>query len=317
MLIGFNAPTAGPLATPEAITRLLQGGEAMGYAYATFSDHVVIPTDIHAIYPYSDNGEFPAGARGGRHEQLTEVMFAAARTNTLRLVTSVMVVPHRPAVLTAKILSTIDIFSNGRLTLGIGAGWLKEEFEALAAPDFAARGKVTDEYILAARELWTAVDPRFQGEHVSFDKISFEPKPVQPGGPPIWVGGESGPALRRTARLGDAWYPIGTNPAFPLDSLARYKACVAKLRRLTAEAGRDPASVGLSLRVQKFGAELPALAGDGERHLFSGSPEQIVEDIHALRALGVSAIDFNFLGSTAEKVLEQMERFRASVMARI
>jgi probable F420-dependent oxidoreductase len=317
MQIGFNAPTAGPLATPEAITRLLQGGEAMGYAYATFSDHVVIPTDIHAIYPYSDDGEFPAGARGGRHEQLTEVMFAAARTNTLRLVTSVMVVPHRPAVLSAKILSTIDIFSNGRLTLGIGAGWLKEEFEALDAPDFAARGKVTDEYILAARELWTAADPRFQGEHVSFDKISFEPKPVQPGGPPIWVGGESGPALRRTARLGDAWYPIGTNPAFPLDSLARYKAGVAKLRRLSVEAGRDPAAVGLSLRVQKFGAELPALAGDGERHLFSGSPEQIVEDIHALRALGVSAIDFNFLGSTAEKVLGQMESFRASVMERI
>ena len=317
MQIGFNAPTAGPLATPEAITRLLQGGEAMGYAYATFSDHVVIPTDIHAIYPYSDNGEFPAGARGGRHEQLTEVMFAAARTNTLRLVTSVMVVPHRPAVLTAKILSTIDIFSNGRLTLGIGAGWLKEEFEALDAPDFAARGKVTDEYILAARELWTAADPRFQGEYVNFDKISFEPKPVQPGGPPIWVGGESGPALRRTARLGDAWYPIGTNPAFPLDSLARYKAGVAKLHRLTAEAGRDPASVGLSLRVQKFGAELPTLAGDGERHLFSGSAEQIVEDIHALRALGVSAIDFNFLGSTVEKVLDQMESFRTSVMERI
>lgn len=317
MQIGFNAPTAGPLASPQAITQLLQGGEAMGYAYATFSDHVVIPTDIHAIYPYSDNGEFPAGARGARHEQLTEVMFAAARTNTLRLVTSVMVVPHRPAVLTAKILSTIDIFSNGRLTLGIGAGWLKEEFEALDAPDFAARGKVTDEYILAARELWTAADPRFQGEYVNFDRISFEPKPVQPGGPPIWVGGESGPALRRTARLGDAWYPIGTNPAFPLDSLTRYQAAVAKLRRLTAEAGRDPAAVGLSLRVQKFGTELPALAGDGERHLFSGSAEQIVEDIHALRALGVSAIDFNFLGSTVEKVLGQMESFRTSVMERI
>ncbi|MFM7420195.1 MAG: hypothetical protein ACKO54_10945, partial [Alphaproteobacteria bacterium] len=124
-------------------------------------------------------------------------------------------------------------------------------------------------------------------------------------------------ALRRTARLGDAWYPIGTNPAFPLDSLARYKAAVAKLHRLTAEAGRDPAAVGLSLRVQKFGADLPALAGDGERHLFSGSAAQIVEDIHALRALGVSAIDFNFLGSTVEKVLAQMESFRASVMERI
>jgi alkanesulfonate monooxygenase SsuD/methylene tetrahydromethanopterin reductase-like flavin-dependent oxidoreductase (luciferase family) len=142
MQIGFNAPSGGPLATAESLTRLAQAGEALGYGYATISDHVVIPADIHAKYPYSDSGEFPAAARGERHEQLTQVMFLAAKTTTLRLVTSVMVVPHRPAMLTAKILSTIDVLSAGRLTLGIGAGWLQEEFEALQVPDFAARGKV-------------------------------------------------------------------------------------------------------------------------------------------------------------------------------
>ena len=132
----------------------------MGFDYATFSDHVVIPTDIQAKYPYSSTGEFPAGARAERHEQLIEVAFVAAKTTKLRLVTSVMVVPHRPAVLTAKMLSTIDVLSGGRLVLGIGAGWMKEEFEAISAPDFAQRGKVTDEYIKAFIELWTKAKPR-------------------------------------------------------------------------------------------------------------------------------------------------------------
>src|SRR5580692_10247836 len=247
MLIGFNAPTAGPLSAADNLAKIVVGGEAMGFDYATFSDHVVIPTAIAAEYPYSASGEFPSGTRGERHEQLTEIAWIAAKTTRLRLVTSVMVVPHRPAVLTAKILSTIDVLSGGRLTLGIGAGWMREEFEAIGAPDFDARGTVTDEYIKAFLELWTNDKPRFAGEHVHFDNILFAPKPVQKPHPPIWVGGESGPALRRTAQLGDAWYPIGTNPAFPLDSLARLKASVARLRKMTAEAGRKPDAVELAL----------------------------------------------------------------------
>ena len=103
MLIGFNAPTAGPLSTADNLVKIVVGGEAMGFDYATFSDHVVIPTAIAAEYPYSASGEFPSGTRGERHEQLTEIAWIAAKTTRLRLVTSVMVVPHRPAVLTAKI----------------------------------------------------------------------------------------------------------------------------------------------------------------------------------------------------------------------
>src|SRR5262245_20089415 len=107
MKIGFNAPTAGPLSATDKLVRLAVEGEAMGFDYATISDHVVIPTDIEAKYPYSSSGEFPAGARAERHEQLIEVAFLAAKTTRLKLVTSVMVVPHRPAVLTAKMLSSI------------------------------------------------------------------------------------------------------------------------------------------------------------------------------------------------------------------
>ena len=314
MLIGFNAPTAGPLAAPEHLTRLVVGGEALGFDYATFSDHVVIPTDIQAKYPYSSTGEFPAGSRAERHEQLIEVAFLAAKTTRLRLVTSVMVVPHRPAVLTAKMLSTIDVLSGGRLTLGIGAGWLKEEFEAIGAPDFAARGKVTDEYIRAFIELWTKDSPRFAGEFVSFDNIVFAHKPVQKPHPPIWIGGESGPALRRTARIGDAWYPIVTNPANPLDSLVRFTTQVARLRKMTEDAGRDPNSVGLAFRCTAHGEAVPAQAGDGERRLFSGKPAEIAADMRAFRDMGVGSLDFGFGGATVDAMLAEMQQFRSQVL---
>jgi alkanesulfonate monooxygenase SsuD/methylene tetrahydromethanopterin reductase-like flavin-dependent oxidoreductase (luciferase family) len=155
MLLGFDLPTRGALASPETITRLAIEGEAMGFDYLTLSDHIVIPRDIEARYPYSTTGEFPSGGRTDWYEQLTSAAFVAAKTTRLRMVTSVMVVPHRPAVLTAKVLATIDLLSNGRLTVGVGAGWMKEEFEAVGTPPFAERGAVTDEYMAAFRELWT------------------------------------------------------------------------------------------------------------------------------------------------------------------
>ncbi len=315
MRIGFNAPTGGKLAAPEALTRIAIEGEAMGFDYLSFSDHVVIPTDIQARYPYSDTGEFPNGGRGERHEQLTELAYVAAKTSRIRLVTSVMVVPHRPAVLTAKMLATIDVLSAGRLTVGIGAGWLKEEFDAIDAPDFAARGAVTDEYVASFKALWTQPDPRFEGKHVRFSGIMFEPKPVQRPHPPIWVGGESGPAMRRTAAIGDAWYPIGTNPAHPLDSLPRLRAGITKLGQLTEQAGRDPGRMAVAYRVARFGRELPAKASDGERRLFSGTDAEIAADLRDFRALGIDSVDFGFGGATADDMLTAMQRFRDSVMA--
>jgi alkanesulfonate monooxygenase SsuD/methylene tetrahydromethanopterin reductase-like flavin-dependent oxidoreductase (luciferase family) len=194
---------------------------------------------------------------------------------------------------------------------------MREEFEAIGAPDFDARGKVTDEYLDAFRELWTNKDPRFAGEHVRFQGISFEPKPVQKPHPPIWVGGESGPALRRTARIGDAWYPIGTNPSFPLDSLPRFRAGIAKLRKLTEQAGRDPKKIGIALRVSRYGQGVPAKAGDGERHLFSGSVADIAADMRAVRGLGVGSLDFGFAGNSVDEVLGTMQQFRGDVLAKL
>jgi probable F420-dependent oxidoreductase len=317
MKFGFSAPLAGTLSAPEILTRLAVEGEAMGFDYLTFSDHVVIPTDIQARYPYSESGEFPQGARAGRHEQLIAVAYIAAKTSRLRLVLSVLVVPHRPAVLTAKMLATIDVLSGGRLTVGVGAGWMKEEFEAIGAPDFAERGTVTDEYVDAFRELWTNPAPRFDGRHVKFSGIVFEPKPVQKPYPPIWVGGESGPALRRTARIGDVWYPIGTNPAHLLDSLPRYRAGIARLRKFTAEARRDAASVALAYSASRYGEDVAPKASDGEKRLFAGSAADIIADLRAVRGLGVGYVNFGFAGADADATLVSMKRFHNEVLDKV
>ena len=316
MLIGFNLPMSGPLSSPDTIARLAVEGEAIGYDYAAVSDHLVEPIDIHARYPYSESGEFPRGSRGDRHEQLTAVAYLAAKTSRLRFLTSVMVVPHRPAVLTAKILSTIDVLSAGRLFVGIGAGWLKEEFEAIGAPNFAERGTVTDEYLQAFRELWTAQEPRFEGRFVKFAGIFFAPKPVQKPHPPIWVGGESGAAMRRAARLGDGWYPIGSNPQYRLNTLSRYQAAVDRLRKLTKEAGRDPSSVALAYRVHRHGTLVDAKADNNERQLFSGTDADIAEDLRVLRELGVAAVDFGFPGATYDVVVAAMRQFHDQVLAK-
>jgi probable F420-dependent oxidoreductase len=316
MQIGCSAPTSGPLIEPDSLLRIATEAETLGFDYVTVSDHVMIPTSIASRYPYSDSGEFPSGAAAPRLEQLTAATFIAAATKTLRIVTSVMVVPHRPAVLTAKILASIDYLSKGRLTLGIGAGWCEEEFIAIGAPPFAERGAVTDEFMAVCRELWTADEPKFDGKYVKFKDVLFPPKPPQ-GAIPIWVGGESGPAMRRTAAYGDAWYPIGTNPQFRLDTLARFRGGIDRLHRHCREQNRDPKEISLVYRVTQRGAAIPDRADNGDRRLFSGDDAAIIGDLRAFRDLGVVAVDFSFDGSTADAVIANMRRFREDVLAKV
>ncbi len=317
MQIGFNLPNSGPMSAPETLTRIAREGEALGYDYLTLTDHLALPNVKSPGYPYSESGEFLSTGPERRHEQLTAAAYIAAQTARIRLVLAVMVAPYRPAVLAAKMLATLDALSGGRLVVGIGAGWLEAEFDAVAVTPFAARGAVTDEYIAAFRALWTEPAPRFAGRWVRFSDIHFEPKPTQKPHPPIWIGGESGPALRRAARLGDAWYPIGSNNRHLLDSLPRYRAGVARLRRLTAEAGRDPASVALTYRVKRYGAAVPDQASDGERRLFSGGAADIVDDLKRLRDLGVAAIDIDFERPDADASLAAMRRFKDEALSRL
>src|ERR1700736_2089321 len=179
MQIGFNLPLSGPLSCPDAVVQIAQEGEALGYDYLTLTDHNRLPNLQVPGYPYSESGEFFSEGPERRHEQLMTAAYIAAKTSRIRLVLAVMVVPHRPAVLAAKMLATIDVLSGGRLVVGIGAGWLEAEFDAVVTPPFAARGRVTDEYLSAFRTLWTADVPHFEGNWVKYDGICFEPKPVQ------------------------------------------------------------------------------------------------------------------------------------------
>jgi probable F420-dependent oxidoreductase len=227
-----------------------------------------------------------------------------------------MVVPHRHPVLAAKMLSTIDVLSEGRLLLGVGAGWLKEEFEILGAP-FAGRGRATDEYIEAFKELWSKERPAYSGEFVKFDNVLFQPKPVQRDKVPIWVGGESGPAMRRTAKLGDVWYP-GSNSRDPLlDTPERLGGAIAKLAGMAKAAGRDPASVATAYSVQWPVSWTAERAADGSRRLFTGSAADMAADTAALAKVGVSQLGMQLLASTVGETCERIERFGKDVIAKV
>ncbi|HTR87026.1 MAG TPA: LLM class F420-dependent oxidoreductase [Reyranella sp.] len=319
MEIGFNLPNSGPLSAGDLMAKIAVEGEKMGYDYLTVTDHVVLPDTRVPGYPYSESGEFYEDAPTERHEQLIGMAWIAAKTSRIRLVAAVLVVPHRPAVLAAKMLATLDVLSGGRLVVGIGAGWLKSEFDAVVTTPFPDRGAVTDEYIDAFRALWTESQPKFEGRFTRINGIVLEPKPVQKPHPPIWVGGEGPAALRRTVRAGNAWYPIGSNNKHLLDTLPRLEAGIARLRKAAAAAGRDPSSIGVSFRVKRYGSTVPPKANDGERRLFSGSEADLIADFRALKAMGVTAIDIDFgrPNPKADELIAEMGRFRKAVIDKI
>ena len=316
MRIGFNLPISGPMSDPSAMARCARLGEDLGFEYLTLTDHIALPDVASPGYPYSATGEYYSPDPGVRHEQLTAAAWIAAKTETIRIVLAVMVVPHRPAILAAKMLTTIDVLSGGRLDIGIGAGWQKVEIDAVATTPFAERGAVTDEYLDAFKAVWTQSHVRYQGKYTRIDGLLVDPKPVQKPHPPIWVGGETGPSMRRAARIGNVWYPIGSNNANMLDTLPRLTAGIAKIRTLTAAAGRDPAEMGVAYRVKRHGQEAP-LATDGHRKLFTGSIGNVIEDIGALKAIGVTALDFDFEGRDTEVAIADMKKFQKEVLARI
>ena len=314
MDFGFSIPTRGPLANRDSLLAIAKRGEELGFSYIAIPDHIVIPRQIESPYPYNTARKMVGAADGDCLEQIVLMSYLAAATTKLRLLTSIMVVPHRSPMFTAKALATIDVLSQGRVTVGCGAGWMDEEFKAVGAPPFAERGKVTDEYLRIFKTLWTEDDPRFEGKYARFQNISFLPKPVQKPHPPLWIGGESPAALRRVVALGDAWYPIGSNPEFPLDTLERYTQALSRLRDEAARAKRDPASIELAYWANWYKEGQSKTLDNGQRQLFTGSDADVAGDIAAFRSLGVRHLLFNFVRSTLTESLAATERFAAQVL---
>ncbi|PKB79918.1 MAG: hypothetical protein BZY88_11065 [SAR202 cluster bacterium Io17-Chloro-G9] len=318
MKYGFTLPGRGPLATPETLGVLAKKGEELGYDTVLTGDHILVPRKITSPYPYTEGGEFPGSPSGESMEQLTLLAFLAGQTTKIRLVTSVIIVPHRNLLVAAKALATLDVLSKGRLVVGVGVGWMREEFEALGLPPFEERGAVTDEYIRAYKELWTSDDPSFHGKYVSFDDISFLPKPVQKPHPPIWVGGESRPALRRTAEMADGWYPLGSNPTYPMGTPEQLGAGVARLASYARHFGRDPAEVEIIYRTHQFELKKKA-GGSGDRLPFVGNADQMASDIRQYQQMGVGSLILDFIRQTEDlgEVLEHMEEFATQVWTKV
>ena len=317
MEFGFALPGRGPLARPDLVLRMATRAEALRYDSVFVTDHVVLPASMaRSVYPYSTTGQLAGGAAQDYLEPLAMLGWLAHATKRIRLGTSVLVIPYRNPLVTAKALATLDRLSRGRLVLGAGVGWLREEFEALAAPPFAERGAVTDEYLALMRRAWTTDPVTFAGRYYAIREVHVLPKPEQPGGIPVWIGGHTGAALKRAGTLGDAWHPIGLRPPallFPEEYAAKAKQVHAWAQR----AGRNPKSIALTLRCPMDVRSKRAKAAAGDRPLFQGTAEEVLGDIRAYQAVGVSHFVFDPVVPELGRALANMERFAGEVRPKV
>jgi probable F420-dependent oxidoreductase len=314
MDFGIHIGTRGCLTTRDNIMAMATSAETNGYAIIGVADHLIVPVHTDVRYPYTADGIWPGAPSGECFDAIATLTFLAGFTQRIRLLTSVLVVPHRPAVLTAKLLATADVLSGGRIIAGVGSGWMKEEFAALQTPPFEARGAVTDDYIRAWKSLWTEDRPAMDATHVKFADVVFKPKPASRPHPPIWVGGESAPALRRAATIGDGWYPVSNNAHIPLNTPALLKAGIDRLHRAAEKAGRDPAGIDIAyvwFMPPHWGKKTNP---DGTRRMFTGSADAMQEDAAAFAAVGVRHLIVYAQQPTIEATLDVQQRFAEDVV---
>ena len=252
MKFGMRYCNTGPYLDGARGTELVQAGEAAGFESAWTVEHTVVPANYESTYPYHDSGRLASGQDDAPWpDPLMWMAFMAGVTTTLKFATGILIVPQHNPVVAAKQIATLDNMSKGRVLLGIGVGWLKEEFDAIGVP-FDDRGRRTDEYVAVMRELWTSDSPTFHGEFINFDDAYCLPQPAQDS-VPIIVGGDTKIAARRAGRLGDGYFPARGAPAELLD-LAR---------RTAEEHDRDPDALEITTSCPADLNELPELAARG------------------------------------------------------
>ncbi len=223
---------------------ICRAAEAAGFESVWGGEHVILPDSIHSKYPYTADGKIPAEPDTPIPDPLIWLAFAAAAAPTLRLGTCILIVPQRNPLILAKELATLDALSGGRVELGLGVGWMKEEFDALGVA-WERRGARNDEYIAAMRALWAGPHAEFHGEFVDFEPATCSPRPVN-GDIPVLVGGDSDAAIRRAVKIAQGYFP-GEGDAERLGGL------ISKLRQGCEDAGRDPDSIEINAM---FGAHM-------------------------------------------------------------
>jgi len=270
----------------DAALELCTLAESLGFESVWGGEHVILPTTIESAYPYTADGKIPALPDTPIPDPLIWLAFVAAAAPTLRLGTCILIVPQRNPLVLAKELATLDRLSGGRVELGLGVGWLKEEFDALGVP-WERRGARNDEYVAAMRALWAGPHAEFHGDFVDFPPVTCSPRPVQTS-IPLLVGGDTPAAFRRAVRIADGYFPGESDPD-------RLGALIANLRAAAEEHDRDPDSIEVNA-------------------MFGVPSEGAVERVERFRELGVGRIMVPAFGFAGPGGLDRLRAFGESVV---
>lgn len=252
MRLGVNVPNFGPGTNPDVLRRWALTVEGLGFDLLMVSDHIAVTPDVAEQYP------------APFYEPFTTLSWLAGLTRGIRLGTTVLIVPYRHPLLIARMAANLNDLSGGRLVLGVGVGWAREEFGALGVP-FRDRGRLTDEHLLAIRAAWQD-ETDYRSGHI-----------------PLWIGGNSDAALRRAVRLGDAWHPLRFTPGWMAEAAGRLTACAA-------DQGRPAPALMPRIALRLTDAPVTASISGGDRLAGHGTIDQIMADLGQLRSLGADTV---------------------------
>jgi probable F420-dependent oxidoreductase len=281
MKIGFSLPNIGPIGTTEAITKVAQRAEALGYSTLWTIERLLYPLKLQRPYPGTPDGHLPEVYKQVL-DPLDALTYVAAQTKKIRLGTSVLDIPYHNPVVLARRLTTLDVLSNGRLNVGLGLGWSKDEMDATNA-DITKRGALADEFLPLLKAIWTTNPVEFHGNFFNVPKSYINLKAVQKPHPPIYLGAFVPAALKRLAKLANGWNPV----FLPLPVMAEI---FGSIKQMAKEAGRDPSAM---LMVVHAGLDITDKPLGKERAIFSGSLEQISDDVRGCAKIGADEVFFD------------------------
>jgi probable F420-dependent oxidoreductase len=302
MKIGFSLPNIGPIGTAEAVTKVAQRAEALGYHSLWTIERLLYPLNLQRPYPGTPDGSLPEIYKHSL-DPLEALTFVAGQTKKIKLGTSVLDMPYYNPVVLARRLSTLDFLSNGRLLVGLGLGWSKDEMDATGA-DMTKRGALADEFLRVLKTIWTTNPVEFHGKFYNIPKSYINPKPVQKPHPPIYLGAFVPAALKRLANLADGWNPV----FLPIPVMEQM---FGSIKQMAKEAGRDPSALAMVVHAI---LELTDKPLGNDRMIFSGSFEQITDDVRGCAKIGVSEIffdpGFSHGGQSLDRWLSLLEQLK-------
>jgi len=303
--IGISIPR---LPDAQGLKRYVERAEELGFESVLAGDHIVLPTDGTNQYPYTSDGSFSRPTDEPFLETMTLLGYLAACTSRIKLGSTVVILPYRNPVVQAKMFASLDVLTNGRIICGVGVGWLEKEFEILGL-DYHQRGAMTNEFLEIMQELWTQPNPEYHGKYYRFDGIKFEPKPVQQSGIPIWVGGHTKAALRRTAKYGSCWHTSRQTPDFVAENLPY-------LRERIEKEGRDQSEVTVSLKRSLHFTDIGMNEGNYVRSGGSlvATTGEVLEDLHICQEIGINQLTFDFRVESLPDCIRVMEHLAENVL---